>query len=50
MSGYAAEKERLSAPRLESDSLYHLSVPFDDEVVDELFRLKSSPRPWGEIK
>ena len=40
----------LSTPRLESDSLFHLRVPFDDEVVDELFRLKSSPRPWGEIK
>lgn len=40
----------LSTPRLESDSLFHLQVPFDDEVVDELFRLKSVPRPWGEIK
>jgi len=40
----------LSTPRLESDSLFHLRVPFDDEVVDELFRLKSAPRPWGEIK
>jgi len=40
----------LSTPRLESDSLFHLRVPFDDEVVDELFRLKSVPRPWGEIK
>jgi L-ascorbate metabolism protein UlaG (beta-lactamase superfamily) len=40
----------LSTPRLESDSLFHLRAPFDDEVVDELFRLKSSPRPWGEIK
>jgi L-ascorbate metabolism protein UlaG (beta-lactamase superfamily) len=40
----------LSTPRLESDSLYQLRVPFDDEVVDELFRLKSSPRPWGEIR
>lgn len=40
----------LSTPRLESDSLYHLRVPFDDEVVDELFRLKSVPRPWEEIK
>jgi hypothetical protein len=35
----------LSTPRLESDSLFHLRVPFDDEVVDELFRLKSVPRP-----
>jgi L-ascorbate metabolism protein UlaG (beta-lactamase superfamily) len=40
----------LSTPRLESDSHYHLHVPFDDQVVDELFRLKSAPRPWGEIK
>jgi L-ascorbate metabolism protein UlaG (beta-lactamase superfamily) len=39
----------LSTPRLESDSLFHLHVPYDDEVVDELFRLKSEPRPWGEI-
>jgi L-ascorbate metabolism protein UlaG (beta-lactamase superfamily) len=40
----------LSTPRLESDSLFHLRVPFDDEVVDELFGLKSVPRRWGEIK
>jgi L-ascorbate metabolism protein UlaG (beta-lactamase superfamily) len=39
----------LSTPRLTSDSLLHLRLPFDDEVVDELFRLKSTPRPWGEI-
>ena len=40
----------LSTPRLESDSLFHLRAPFDDEVVDELFSLKSVPQPWGEIK
>lgn len=40
----------LSTPRLESESLFHLRVSFDDSVVDELFRLKSVPRPWGEIK
>ena len=40
----------LSTPRLGSDSLFQLAVPFDDDVVDELFRLKSSARPWGEIK
>lgn len=39
-----------STPRLESDSLFHLRVPFDDEVVDRLFGLKSSPALWGEIK
>jgi L-ascorbate metabolism protein UlaG (beta-lactamase superfamily) len=40
----------LSTPRLETDLLYHIRLPFDDEVVDDLFRLKSLPRPWGEIK
>jgi L-ascorbate metabolism protein UlaG (beta-lactamase superfamily) len=40
----------LSTPRLESDSLFHFGVAFDDDVIDELFRLKSVPRPWGEIK
>jgi L-ascorbate metabolism protein UlaG (beta-lactamase superfamily) len=40
----------LSTPRLESDSLFHLRAPFDNEVVDQLFRLKSVPRPWPEIK
>lgn len=40
----------LSTPRLESDDLFHLRLPFDAEEVDYLFRLKSSPRPWCEIK
>src|SRR5262249_51715016 len=40
----------LSTPRLESDSMFHLHAPFDDDVVDELFRLRSVPRPWGEIR
>jgi L-ascorbate metabolism protein UlaG (beta-lactamase superfamily) len=40
----------LSTPRLESDSMFHLHAPFDDDVVDELFRLKSVPRPWREIR
>jgi L-ascorbate metabolism protein UlaG (beta-lactamase superfamily) len=40
----------LSTPRLESDSAFHLCRPFDDEVIDELFRLKSRPRPWKEIR
>jgi L-ascorbate metabolism protein UlaG (beta-lactamase superfamily) len=40
----------LSTPRLESDSLYHLRTPFDDEVVDKLFQLKSTPQTWGAIK
>lgn len=40
----------LSTPRLASDSLFHLRMPFDDERVDRLFRMKSAPRPWREIK
>jgi L-ascorbate metabolism protein UlaG (beta-lactamase superfamily) len=40
----------LSTPRLESDDNLHVKVSFDDPVVDELFRLKSSPRPWGEVR
>jgi L-ascorbate metabolism protein UlaG (beta-lactamase superfamily) len=39
----------LSTPRLESDSHFHLRRPYDDEVVDKLFDLKSRPRRWGEI-
>lgn len=39
----------LSTPRLESENLLHLSIPFDHESTDELFRLKSSPRPFSEI-
>jgi L-ascorbate metabolism protein UlaG (beta-lactamase superfamily) len=40
----------LSTPRLESDDALHLHLPFDSPVIDDLFRLKSSPRPWCEIK
>ncbi|HZE24893.1 MAG TPA: MBL fold metallo-hydrolase [Blattabacteriaceae bacterium] len=40
----------LSTPRLEDDSSLHLRIPFNSPVVDELFRLKSSPRSGGEIK
>jgi L-ascorbate metabolism protein UlaG (beta-lactamase superfamily) len=40
----------LSTPRLEDDASLHLQVPFASPVIDELFRLKSSPKPAGEIK
>jgi L-ascorbate metabolism protein UlaG (beta-lactamase superfamily) len=39
----------LSTPRLESENLLHLRIPFDHESTDELFRLKSNPRPFSEI-
>jgi L-ascorbate metabolism protein UlaG (beta-lactamase superfamily) len=40
----------LSTPRLASADALHLPLPFSDPAVDELFRLKSTPRLWGEIK
>jgi L-ascorbate metabolism protein UlaG (beta-lactamase superfamily) len=39
----------LSTPRLESEDSLHLRRSFDDGVIDELFRLKSTPKPWDEI-
>lgn len=40
----------LSTPRLESNDALHLHFSFDSPVIDNLFRLKSSPRQWCEIK
>jgi L-ascorbate metabolism protein UlaG (beta-lactamase superfamily) len=40
----------LSTPRLESATSLHLALPFDHEVIDDLFRLKTSARPWRQIK
>src|SRR5205085_10091669 len=40
----------LSTPRLEDAGTVHLQVAFDSESVDELFKLRYQPRPWGEIR
>jgi L-ascorbate metabolism protein UlaG (beta-lactamase superfamily) len=40
----------LSTPRFESDSTVHLRRPFDDDSIDQLFRLKTHPQPWPVIK
>jgi L-ascorbate metabolism protein UlaG (beta-lactamase superfamily) len=40
----------LSTPRLESDDRLHVRRSFQDTAVDELFRLKSAPRPLDGIK
>jgi L-ascorbate metabolism protein UlaG (beta-lactamase superfamily) len=40
----------LSTPRLDSDDAVHLGIAFDEPAVDELFRLKSRPRRWSEIR
>jgi L-ascorbate metabolism protein UlaG (beta-lactamase superfamily) len=40
----------LSTPRLETPDSLHLQRAFDDPVVDQLFRMKSTPLTWHEIK
>ncbi len=40
----------LSTPRLESPDALHLRLPFHSPVIDDLFRMKSTPRTWNEIK
>ena len=40
----------LSTPRLESGDTLHLRRAFDDEIVDNLFRLKTESQPWSVIK
>jgi L-ascorbate metabolism protein UlaG (beta-lactamase superfamily) len=40
----------LSTPRLQDDASIHLQIPFASPVIDELFRLKSSPKREGEIR
>lgn len=39
----------LSTPRLESPETVHLWIPFKDEAVDQLFRLKTTPLPRYKI-
>jgi L-ascorbate metabolism protein UlaG (beta-lactamase superfamily) len=38
-----------STPRLPQDGHLGLDVPFDHEAVDELFKMKTSPKPYGHI-
>jgi L-ascorbate metabolism protein UlaG (beta-lactamase superfamily) len=40
----------LSTPRLEDDASVHLHVPFSDPRVDALFRLKTEPARWADIR
>ena len=40
----------LSTPRLESEESLELRMPFDDERIDWLFRLKRNPCTWDEIQ
>ena len=40
----------LSTPRLESPDSLHLKIPFAHPSIDELFRLKFSPKPLSKIR
>jgi len=39
----------LSTPRLDPGEGVHLEVPFDNSVVNDLFRLKTHAKSWNEI-
>jgi L-ascorbate metabolism protein UlaG (beta-lactamase superfamily) len=39
-----------STPRLKTDGSLHLQMPFNSPALDDLFRMKDEPRPFGEIK
>ncbi|MCA1621653.1 MAG: MBL fold metallo-hydrolase [Acidobacteria bacterium] len=40
----------LSTPRLPSEGVLQLDVPFASEALDELFSARQTPRPLGELK
>jgi L-ascorbate metabolism protein UlaG (beta-lactamase superfamily) len=40
----------LSTPRLPTPGSLHLRLPFDDERVDALFRMKGEPQSWSLIR
>ncbi|MFA0960206.1 MBL fold metallo-hydrolase [Roseivirga sp. BDSF3-8] len=40
----------LSTPRLNDDHLIHLDIPFRNNVIDELFKMKRTPGSYEEIK
>jgi L-ascorbate metabolism protein UlaG (beta-lactamase superfamily) len=40
----------LSTPRLDDPGLLHLALPFADPALDELFKMKHTPRPLGFIR
>ena len=40
----------LSTPRLPSPGAYQASIPFDSDVVDQVFRLHRVPQPWTQVK
>lgn len=39
-----------STPRIKKDNSIHLSIPFDHQGIDELFKMKSTPKSYQYIK
>lgn len=39
-----------STPRLNTDESFHIKIPFDSPAIDELFKMKTVPRPLGYIR
>jgi L-ascorbate metabolism protein UlaG (beta-lactamase superfamily) len=40
----------LSTPRIQSNEVLHMDLRFDDPFIDELSRMKRSPRPYESIR
>ncbi|WP_299315163.1 MBL fold metallo-hydrolase [uncultured Aquimarina sp.] len=40
----------LSTPRLDDDNLMHLDIPFKEDAIDDLFKMKKEPSSYEEIK
>ncbi|MGH9826264.1 MAG: MBL fold metallo-hydrolase [Blastocatellia bacterium] len=40
----------LSTPRLADGRHLHIKTPFSSEQIDELFKMKSEPRPYGWVR
>ena len=40
----------LSTPRLPSDDTVHLPISFESKAIDALFKMKTEPAPWTQIK
>lgn len=39
-----------STPRFEDEQHIHVSLPFESEAIDSLFRMRAEPRTFGQIK
>jgi L-ascorbate metabolism protein UlaG (beta-lactamase superfamily) len=53
MALFADSGERpfaFSTPKLPDDQTLHLRIPFGSAQLDELFKTKYKPRPFGEVK